>query len=72
MMDLTPWNAYASIQLFVLRRCASASSSGLPANSGLKCDQFNCGAWAGWIDWVGIGCAGGITSCIVGKAVVQV
>ena len=26
----------------VLRRWASASSSGFPANTGLKYDQFNC------------------------------
>ena len=50
-----------SIQLLVLRRCASASLSGLPANSGLKCDQFNCGIGAGWIGCAGraIGYAGG-------------
>ena len=32
-----------SIQSFVLSKCPSASSSGLPAYSGLKWDQFNCG-----------------------------
>ena len=32
-----------SIQSFVLSKWASASSSGLPANLGLKWDQFNCG-----------------------------
>ena len=31
------------IQSLVLSKCASASSSGFPENSGLKCDQFNCG-----------------------------
>ena len=41
------WNLYVSIQLFVLRRWASASLSGLLEYSGLKWDQFNggiCGA----------------------------
>ena len=48
--------------------CPSASSSGLPENSGLKCDQFNCGIGAGWNDYVGepIHCAGSITSCMSG------
>ena len=32
---------WVSIKSFVQRRCASASSSGLPSNSGLKCDQFS-------------------------------
>ena len=32
-----------SIQSFILSKCASTSSSGLPAYSGLKWDQFNCG-----------------------------
>ena len=46
-----------SINLFVLNRCASASSSGLPENSGLKYDQFNWGC-------TGIGiCIGGISGC---------
>ena len=41
---LTPSrNWWVSIQSFVLSKCASASFSDLPANSGLKCDQFNCG-----------------------------
>ena len=49
---LTPsWKACVSIQLFVLNKCISASSSGFPANSGLKCDQFNCGTCC-------IGCSG--------------
>ena len=43
-----------SIQSFVLRRCTSASLSGFPANSGLKCNQFNGGTWPG--------CAGSIAS----------
>ena len=47
-----------SIKSFVLRRWASAFSSGLPANSGLKCNQFNCGN--------GPGCAGGKTGCAGG------
>ena len=34
-----------SIQSFVLSKWASTSSSGLPANLGLKWDQFNCGLW---------------------------
>ena len=34
-----------SIQSFVLSKWASASSSGLPANLGLKWDQFNCSLW---------------------------
>ena len=36
-------NACVFIQSFVMSRCASTSSSGFPENSGLKCDQFNCG-----------------------------
>ena len=47
-----------STQSLVLRRCASTSSSGLPANSSFKYDQFNCGMGAGWI-----GCAGGAGGC---------
>ena len=47
-----------SIQSFVLRRCASTSSSGLLANSGLKWDQFNCGIGPGWTGGTP-GCAGG-------------
>ena len=54
------------IQSFILRRCASASSSGLPVNSGLKCNQFNCGTRAGGIGCMGIGCAGGTSGCIGG------
>ena len=34
------WCAF--IQSLVLSKWASASSSGFPENSGLKCDQFNC------------------------------
>ena len=53
------------IQSFVLNKCASASSSGLPENSGLKYDQFNCGIWAGGAcSNIGLGtCAGGICWC---------
>ena len=58
------WNACASIQSFILRRCASASSSGLPANFRLKCDQFNCGICC--IGSAGIGWLGGIGSCTEG------
>ena len=48
LWTLTPsWNAWVSIQSFILSRCVSASSSGFPANSGLKCDQFNCGTGPG-------------------------
>ena len=65
---MTPsWNACMSIQSFILRRCASASSSGLPAKYGLKCDQFNCGTSAGWIGCVGIGYTGGMGGCTGGK-----
>ena len=64
----TSGKAWVSIWSLVLRRCASASSSGLPVNSGLKCDQFNCGIGAGRIDCVGgtISCAGGAGSCMGG------
>ena len=55
-----------SIQSFILKRCASASSSGLHVNSGLKCDQFNCGTCAGWIGCVGIGYIGGTGGCTGG------
>ena len=65
MLDLMlSWNACVSILSFILRRCTSTSSSSLPVNSGMKCDQFNCGTWAGLIGCVGIGCAGGTISCI--------
>ena len=54
------------IQSLVLTRCASASSSDLPAKSGLKSDQFNCGIGVDWIGSMGgtIGCAGGTISCV--------
>ena len=45
-------------QLFVLGGCASASSSGFPANSGLNLDQFNCSAGPGYSGWAA-GCTGG-------------
>ena len=66
---LTPsGKAGVSIQSFFLRRCASTPSSGLPANSSLKHDQFNCGIGAGWKGCVRgtIGCAGGAISCVGG------
>ena len=52
----------------VLRRCASVTSSDLPVNSGLKCDQFNLGIGASWIGWTcgTIGCGGGAGSCTGG------
>ena len=51
-MDFTPSeNVCVSIQLFILTKCAPASSFGFPENSGLKCDQFNCSTCC-------IGCAG--------------
>ena len=52
------WNAWVSIQSFVLRRCASISLSSFPANSGLKCDQFNGGTWPGCASHIA-GCTGG-------------
>ena len=56
---LTPfWSAWLSTQSFVLRSWASASSLGLPVNSGLKCDQFICGNRHG--------CAGGTIGCYGG------
>ena len=39
------WKSCVSTQSLVLSRCASASSSSLPAYLGLKWDQFNCGLW---------------------------
>ena len=48
------------------RRWTFTSSSGLPANSGMKCNQFSCGIWDDWIGHVGIGCAGGTTGCMGG------
>ena len=69
MLELTPSRkAWESIQSLVLSRCTSASSSGLPANSDLKCDQFNWGIGAGRICCVGgvICCAGGVSSCTGG------
>ena len=52
---------WVSIQSLVLNRCATASSSGLPENSGLKYDQLNCGTWnGGFCGCIGLcGFAGG-------------
>ena len=61
MLDFSTF--WVSIQSLVLRRCASTSLSGLPAISGLKCDQLNCGIGAGLI-----GCEGGATSCAGGAS----
>ena len=46
--------AWVSIQSLVLRRCASTSSSGFPANSGSRCNQSNCctGPWLYWWSWL--------------------
>ena len=66
---LTPsGKAWTSVQSLVLQRYASTSLSGLPANSGLKWNQFNWGTGARWIDCVGgiIHCAGGAGSCTGG------
>ena len=53
----TPFgNACVSIQSLILIKCASASSSGFPENSGLRCDQFNCAMSF-------TGCAGGCGTC---------
>ena len=53
---------WVSIQLLVLNKCAMASSSGLPENSGLKYDQLNCGTWnGGFYGCIGYGVfAGGL------------
>ena len=72
---LTPSaNTWVSIQSLVLR-CASASSSGLPVNSGLKWDQFNCGigpdltgGTTGCVDGT-MGCAGDAAGCTGGTGV---
>ena len=56
-----------SIQSFVLRRCASASSSGLPENSGLKCYQFKCGMGTGCF-----GCEGVLAFVLEGQKVLVV
>ena len=55
-------SAWVSIQSLVLRRCDSTSSSDLPANSGLKWDQFNCGTGPGWTGGI-TGCVGRTTGC---------
>ena len=60
-------NACVSTQSFVLSNCASASSC-FPANSGLKCDQFNCGmCWIGCAETGGstypCSCTGGWGAC---------
>ena len=61
LWTLTPSvHSLVSIQSFFLRRCASASSSGLPANSHLLWDHFNYGIGLGW--------AGETTGCVVGTA----
>ena len=54
-----------SIQSLVLRRCVSASSSGLPANSGLKWDQFKCGMGPGGTGGTTV-YVGGTAGCAVG------
>ena len=53
---------WISIQSLVLNKCAMASSFGLPENSGLKYDHFNCGTWNGWFcGHIGLGgFAGGL------------
>ena len=55
----TSGKLWVSLQSFVLKRWASASSSGLPENSGLKYDQFNCGCtgFGTWVRGAG-GCTG--------------
>ena len=58
-----PGNAWVSIQSFVLRRCASTSSSGFPVNSGLKWDQFHCGIGPGCTGRAA-GCTGGTAGCV--------
>ena len=63
---LSSWNLWMSIQSFVLSKCASTSSSGFPENSGMRCDQFNCGtcgagycsAWGSWGTWGAWGALG--------------
>ena len=57
--------AWVSIQYLLLRGCASISSSGVPANSGLKWNQFNCGILAGCENGT-IGSAGGAGGCTGG------
>ena len=59
----TKWCAF--IQSFELSRCASASSSGFPENSGLEFDQFTCTTcccWPAW-SWICYGCCGCCYSC---------
>ena len=47
---------WVSIQSLVLYKCAKASSSGLPENSGLKYDQLNYGTWnGGFYGCIGLG-----------------
>ena len=55
-----------SIKLFVLLTCASTSSTGFPANSGLNGDQLNCGIGPG-LTGGAAGYTGG-TACCVGGA----
>ena len=81
---LTFWSfekLWVSIQSLVLSRCASASSSVLSANSGLKYDQFNCcglvigpgkilGGWFHWLGWLGssVGASKGCIGSSVGES----
>ena len=58
-------NAWVSIQSFVLRRCASTSLSGFPANLGSKWDQFNCDIVLGCTCGTD-SCAGGTWGCVGG------
>ena len=58
-------NAWVSIQSFVLKRWASASSPGFPAHSSLKWDQFNCGTGSAFSGWEA-GCTGGTASYVGG------
>ena len=57
-----------SIQLLAIRKCASASLSGLPANSGLKCNEFNYGIRTGCIGCIRgtLGCTGSIIGSVAG------
>ena len=57
-------NACVSIQSFALSKYASASSLGFPANSGLKCDQVNCGICCiGCLGTSWFGATGSCTGC---------
>ena len=62
------WKLWVSIKSLVLSKCATASSSGLLENYGLKYNQLNCGTWnGGFCDCIGPGGFAGRSGGGLGK-----